>query len=95
MLADAHGLRAEARFDEGYPVLVNDRAMASEALDVARDVLGPGDVYEMPQPVMASEDFAYVLQRVPGAPARDALRRHVEGVKAGRRDRSARTRWRR
>ena len=63
----AHGLDAKAGWDDGYPVVVNDAAAAAFALDVATAVLGPENSIEMGLPVLASEDFAYVLQRVPGA----------------------------
>jgi amidohydrolase len=70
-VAAAHGLEVtfECSFDigEGYPVTVNDQAMTSFMLDVAREVLGVEMVEEMPFPVMGAEDFSYVLQRVPGA----------------------------
>jgi metal-dependent amidase/aminoacylase/carboxypeptidase family protein len=41
--------------------------MTSFALDAAGDLLGPDLVEIMEHPVMGSEDFSYVLQRVPGA----------------------------
>jgi amidohydrolase len=66
-IAAAHGLRAEAWFEDGYPVTQNDAAAAAFALATAREVLGPDRSVEIPQPIMASEDFSYVLQRVPGA----------------------------
>jgi len=40
---------------------------AAFALETAAEVLGPEGSFEMPLPILASEDFAYVLQRVPGA----------------------------
>ncbi len=66
-IATAHGLAATVEWDEGYPVVVNDRDAAAFALLVGGEVLGADRAVEMPAPVLASEDFAYVLQRVPGA----------------------------
>jgi amidohydrolase len=66
-LARAHGLDGRSWWDDGYPVTSNDPDVASFALDAARDVLGPDRAIELPRPVMAAEDFSYVLQRVPGA----------------------------
>jgi hippurate hydrolase len=66
-LARAHGLHAKVEWDPGYPVVVNDPGMAQLALRTAADVLGADKAIEMPQPVLAAEDFAYVLQEVPGA----------------------------
>lgn len=66
-IAAAHGLEAETRHFAGYPVTVNEPRFTRFALEVARDVLGPGAGVEMPAPVMGAEDFSYVLERVPGA----------------------------
>jgi hippurate hydrolase len=66
-LARAHGLEGRAWWDDGYPVTVNDPGMAGLALEVAAEVLGPEMAVDMRTPVMASEDFSYLLQRVPGA----------------------------
>jgi amidohydrolase len=66
-VAGAHGLVGELTVDPGYPPTVNDEAMANFAVDVARDVVGPDLVEIMEHPAMGSEDFSYVLQRVPGA----------------------------
>ncbi len=66
-LAAAHGLAAEVWWEAGYPVTSNDTDQAAFALETARAVLGPDGATEMPRPVMASEDFSYILQRVPGA----------------------------
>ncbi len=66
-VAGAHGLAGELTVDPGYPPTVNDEAMTSFALDAAGDLLGPDLVEIMEHPVMGSEDFSYVLQRVPGA----------------------------
>jgi amidohydrolase len=62
----ACGTRSECRYARGCPALVNDPGMAAWALSVAGKVLGEHKVTEM-APVMGGEDFAYYLQRVPGA----------------------------
>lgn len=66
-VAGAHGLVGELTVDPGYPPTVNDEAMTDFAVGVARDLLGPDQVEIMKHPDMGSEDFSYVLQRVPGA----------------------------
>jgi amidohydrolase len=63
----AHGLEANVDWDDGYPVVVNDGGAAAFALATAAAVLGDERSVEMPRPVLASEDFSYVLERVPGA----------------------------
>ena len=51
----------------GYPVTVNNADFAGFVLDTARDLLGPEAVHAASHPIMASEDFSYVLQKLPGA----------------------------
>jgi hippurate hydrolase len=66
-VAAAHGAEVSVELIRGYPVTVNDHDGAARVLRVATDLLGPERVQTMPTPVMGSEDFSYVLQRVPGA----------------------------
>ncbi|MCP5028155.1 MAG: amidohydrolase [Actinomycetia bacterium] len=66
-VAAAHGCTVEVDLSDGYPVTVNDADMYGFAVDVARHLLGPDQVAEMPAPVMGAEDWSYVLQKVPGA----------------------------
>ncbi len=68
-IASAHGAEAAVEVTRGYPVTSNDAAFAGFVLDSAREVLGGQRVTPMSHPVMGSEDFSYVLQRVPGAMA--------------------------
>lgn len=65
-VAAAHGLTAEVRFDTMYPVTVNDPEETSETVDVLRGAFGEQRVVMMPTPMMGSEDFAFVLNEVPG-----------------------------
>ncbi|HSR24974.1 MAG TPA: M20 family metallopeptidase [Candidatus Eisenbacteria bacterium] len=64
----ARALRADARveYEMHYPPTVNDAAMAELLAGAARAALGPDAVLSA-EPVMAAEDFSFVLQRVPGA----------------------------
>jgi hippurate hydrolase len=68
-VASAHGLDADVNVSDGYPVTVNDTEFAHFVLGVARDTLGAESAVESPFPLMAAEDFSYVLQEVPGAMA--------------------------
>lgn len=65
----AHGCRVTVDLQAGYPATVNDPTEARRVLTLAHDVLGADHVEEMPDPLMGSEDFSFVLQRVPGAMA--------------------------
>jgi len=68
-VAAAHGADVAVELIRGYPVTVNDADFARFVLETARELLGEERVHEMRHPVMGSEDFSYVLQRVPGAMA--------------------------
>jgi hippurate hydrolase len=68
-VAEAHGVTAKARVDEGYPVTVND-ARATELVRRCARSLGDEDPwFELQAPIMGAEDFAYVLREVPGVMA--------------------------
>jgi hippurate hydrolase len=66
-IAAAHGCTTTFRIDTGYPSTQNDASVAPRVLDLASTVLGQKNSALMPEPLMASEDFSYVLQQVPGA----------------------------
>ncbi|HEU5320543.1 MAG TPA: M20 family metallopeptidase [Methylomirabilota bacterium] len=68
-VAAAHGAEATVEVVRGYPVTVNHAGFADFVLDTATELLGPEPVTRMTHPIMGSEDFAYVLERVPGAMA--------------------------
>ena len=63
------GLRATYTFSyrNGTPVTVNTNAISDLLREVGRDVLGPENVRELTEPTMGAEDFAYYLEKVPGA----------------------------
>ncbi|MFC5139489.1 M20 family metallopeptidase [Actinomycetospora rhizophila] len=66
-VAAAYGCSCDVHIEAGYPVTVNDPDVADRVADVGRSVLGSRFVEPMPDPIMGSEDFSYVLGRVPGA----------------------------
>jgi amidohydrolase len=61
------GGRAEIRFTEGYPCLVNDPGMARLVKATATGLLGAGKVRLSERPSMGVEDFAYFSGERPGA----------------------------
>src|SRR5439155_2827542 len=63
------GLRVDydLKWTKLTPVLRNDKPTMSRVLNVARDMLGPANVIEMPFPTMGSEDYAWFAERVPSA----------------------------
>ena len=52
-------------FERGYPVTVNHPEATVQAAEVARAIAGDVDVAVMP--MMAGEDFSYMLEQRPGA----------------------------
>lgn len=66
-IAAAHGATAEVWVDAGFPVTVNDAGAVELLRRAAGELLGDDRVPPMRDPLMGSEDFSYVLQRVPGA----------------------------
>jgi len=66
-VAAAHGVRVDVRYEEEYPVTVNDPGQTRFALGVAEQLFGPDSTLPMPHPITGSEDFSRVVARVPGA----------------------------
>jgi metal-dependent amidase/aminoacylase/carboxypeptidase family protein len=66
-VAEAYGCTCQVDIIKGYPVTINDLAMAQLIELAAEAVLGTGHYVTAAKPRMASEDFSYVLQKVPGA----------------------------
>jgi hippurate hydrolase len=65
----AQGMRGDAELDYtfSYPVTINDEGAADHALGVISDLLGEDNTLELSNPSMAAEDFAYFLDKIPGA----------------------------
>ena len=66
-LAMAQGLEVDLQFNEVFDVLINSDEHAEALLAAARDVLGDDAADGNQQLVTGSEDFADMLQQVPGA----------------------------
>lgn len=64
--AESYGVQAHIDYESGYPVLINTRAETDLARGVALDLLGAGKVDPQTHSRMGSEDFAFMLQAVPG-----------------------------
>jgi hippurate hydrolase len=66
-IAAAHGAEASVRYQQGFPVTVCDARAARLGRDVAQAMFGEGGWKDLAHPIMGAEDFAYVLEKVPGA----------------------------
>jgi len=64
--AQTYGATAEVNYMRRYPVLQNDPAQTAFCLNLVRDWLGDAGLVAAPEPVTASEDFAFFLEKVPG-----------------------------
>ena len=65
-VAQMTGARIDLDYVPGYPVTVNHATQTDVATQVAREIVGDGNVHEM-APMMGAEDFAYMLEARPGA----------------------------
>ena len=63
---DSFGAVGEVEYEVGYPPVVNPPGMVDFVQEVVRSILGQGRLAEI-DPVMGGEDFAYYLQKIPGA----------------------------
>ncbi|WP_307781278.1 M20/M25/M40 family metallo-hydrolase [Agilicoccus flavus] len=66
-IAAAHGLHAEVRHIDGYPVTVTDPDETDFAAGVVQGLLGDDAFAHLLDPLTGSEDFSRVLERVPGS----------------------------
>ena len=66
-VTDMHNGRHEFDRKRGYPALVNHEEMVEFVMDVAGGLLGEKNVLLLDKPTMGGEDFAYYLQKIPGA----------------------------
>ena len=65
--AQCFGVKARIDFLGGYPVLVNTQAETDFARQVALELVGADNVELQTLPLTGSEDFAFMLEQVPGS----------------------------
>jgi amidohydrolase len=63
----ALGARVAMRYERRYPPTVNSATETERAIATAADLVGPGNVRHDLLPSMAAEDFAWFLEKRPGA----------------------------
>jgi len=66
-VAAAHGAEAEIDYDRNYPVTVNHPEQTGRAAEAAAAVAGKAAIDTETPPLMAGEDFSYMLEARPGA----------------------------
>jgi hippurate hydrolase len=65
--ATSFDVQARVEFLPGYPVLVNTPEETALAREVAIALVGADHVVQQTEPLTGSEDFAYMLEAVPGS----------------------------
>ncbi len=78
-VAQSFGIDYRFDFEYGYPVLLNDPAMSKLVASACSKGIGEENV-EVVKPSMGGEDFAYFLERVPGAFSRLGSRNEAKGI---------------
>ncbi|MFT4240658.1 MAG: M20 aminoacylase family protein [Acidovorax sp.] len=66
-VGQTHGARVELNYMRGYPGVVNTPAETAAAVAAAASLVGEAQVHTDIPPAMGSEDFAFMLQKRPGA----------------------------
>lgn len=64
--AAAMGAEADFAFVRKYPPTINHPAESAFCADVMREIVGPDQVDDHVTPTMGAEDFAFMLQKIPG-----------------------------
>ncbi len=77
-LSALHGAHIDVEISPGYPPVVNTQRETDIARRAACKVVGRDGVRKMVHPSMGSEDFAFFLQKLPGAYVRFGARRADE-----------------
>ncbi len=65
-ICEAYGATYEFHYEEGYPAVLNSPQVTDIIGKAAEEILGKS-VLLYPKPSMGGEDFAYYLQKIPGA----------------------------
>jgi hippurate hydrolase len=66
-IAAAHDLSAAVEIMDGFPVTICDARAVDFGEQVAQDLFGETAFLRLGAPIMGAEDFAYVLEKMPGA----------------------------
>jgi hippurate hydrolase len=66
-IAAAHGCEAQVHIEQGFPVTMCDDHAVRFGQEVVETTFGTESWKTLDAPIMGAEDFAYVLEKVPGA----------------------------
>ncbi|EKF61303.1 hippurate hydrolase [Agrobacterium albertimagni AOL15] len=65
--AASYGMGVSIDYERGYDPTINHKAETDFVRDLAISFAGQDKVYDLPRPMMGSEDFAYMLAKRPGS----------------------------
>ena len=65
-IASTFEAKAEVDYQRRYPATINYAKQADIAIEAAKNVVGENGLIIDPLPSMGSEDFAFMLQKIPG-----------------------------
>jgi len=65
-IASTYDAKVDLEYSHGYPALVNDEKMTALLEKAAIEAIGKENV-KLATPLMAGDDLAYFLQKVPGS----------------------------
>ena len=65
--ARSFGASASCAWADGYPVTINEPASTRFARETAVALLGATNVHDVENPYLGSEDFSFMLEKVPGS----------------------------
>ncbi|MFN7834863.1 MAG: M20 aminoacylase family protein [Burkholderiaceae bacterium] len=66
-ICESYGASAEFVFERNYPALINDDSATRFAQSVLNELVGESQVFDQLDPTMGAEDFAFMLNAVPGS----------------------------
>ena len=66
-ITTSQGAAYEFKYEPKYPALITDKYMTSFAKESLKKVVGEENVFDLKEPNMGGEDFAYFAQKVPSA----------------------------
>ncbi len=66
-VTESQGASYVYKYEEKFPALINDHEMTNLVSSSLSKILGEDHVFELPEPTMGGEDFAFFTQKVPSS----------------------------
>ena len=65
-ICEAFDAKCNLKYINGYPATINSDQETEISRNVAKDIVGKEKIFDNPNPSMVTEDFSYMLQKLPG-----------------------------